>query len=240
MVKVKENLTGMVFGKLTVIESAPNHIRPNGEQRTAWKCHCECGNDVVVTSSELKRNRTKSCGCLRKGSKKRKNEFTGMSFGYLEVLKETNSKQGRRWWLCKCECGSLVEVRQDHLLDGHTASCGCINSMGEKEINEYLLKNKIEFVTQKAFEGLIGVGGGKLTYDFYLPNLNTLIEYQGKQHFEPVKHFGGKEKYNIQINHDFLKKEYAKINDIVLVCIPYWDYDKISIILEKICYQNIT
>lgn len=235
----KKNLIGLKFGKLTVIEDAPDHIRPSGERRSAWKCQCECGKNVVVTGTELQRGKTKSCGCMsteiRTKSKTKSNNLVGMLFGYLEVLSEIEQQSGRRRWLCRCECGSLIDVRQDHLLDGHTVSCGCINSKGEKIIDEYLSKNNIKFIRQKVFDDLTGVGGGKLSYDFYLPNVNILIEYQGKQHYEPVKQFGGEEKYNIQLAHDLLKKNYADVNGITLVCIPYWDYNKISIILNRIC-----
>lgn len=49
------------FGRLTVIERAPNH----GKQ-VAWRCRCECGGDVVVDGIRLTRGVTKSCGCLRR------------------------------------------------------------------------------------------------------------------------------------------------------------------------------
>lgn len=53
------DLTGQKFNKLTVIERVENR----GE-KVAWLCRCDCGNLTIATSSDLKRNNTKSCGCL--------------------------------------------------------------------------------------------------------------------------------------------------------------------------------
>jgi hypothetical protein len=41
-----------------------------------------------------------------------------------------------------------------------------------------------------------------LSYDFFLPDFNLLIEYQGRQHFIPVERFGGEETFKIQLEHD--------------------------------------
>ena len=53
------NLTGMRFGKLTVLHKVKNHGR-----RTAWLCACDCGNTAEVTTESLRRGNTRSCGCL--------------------------------------------------------------------------------------------------------------------------------------------------------------------------------
>ncbi|MCK2000072.1 hypothetical protein MZM54_01570 [[Brevibacterium] frigoritolerans] len=56
-----EDLTGKVFGKLTVKNEAPR----NGKKYIQWICKCECGEETVVSGSQLRDGRTKSCGCLR-------------------------------------------------------------------------------------------------------------------------------------------------------------------------------
>ena len=61
-----KDLTGMKFGRLTVVERVEDHIMPSGRHRTKWKCKCDCGNEVSVIDCNLTRkNGTKSCGCLR-------------------------------------------------------------------------------------------------------------------------------------------------------------------------------
>lgn len=58
------NITGKKYGKLTVIK----RVEKETELLTSfWLCKCDCGNEVVVSSSNLRNNHTRSCGCLKKG-----------------------------------------------------------------------------------------------------------------------------------------------------------------------------
>lgn len=60
-----QSMIGRVFGRLTVIEQAEDHIVPsNGERKRKYKCLCECGNYTTVFEGSLLRGITKSCGCL--------------------------------------------------------------------------------------------------------------------------------------------------------------------------------
>lgn len=61
-----QDLTGQKFGRLTVLERAPNYITPKGRQRSNWKCQCECGKIITVIGTHLRNGNTKSCGCLQK------------------------------------------------------------------------------------------------------------------------------------------------------------------------------
>lgn len=61
-----QDLTGQRFGRLTVLERAPNYITPKGTQRSNWKCQCDCGKIVTVIGTHLRNGNTKSCGCLQK------------------------------------------------------------------------------------------------------------------------------------------------------------------------------
>lgn len=65
MVKVKEDLTGRKFERLTVIKQVEDYIYPSsGRHEPRWLCKCDCGNDVVALGSRLKNGQCKSCGCL--------------------------------------------------------------------------------------------------------------------------------------------------------------------------------
>ena len=68
LVKVKEDLTGKKFGKLTVIKQVEDYITPQGIHIAQWLCNCECGNTAIVRGVSLtrKNNSTKSCGCIQK------------------------------------------------------------------------------------------------------------------------------------------------------------------------------
>lgn len=102
-------------------------------------------------------------------------------------------------------------------------------SRGESIIEALLTSFNCIFKKQKTFEGLIGVGGRRLSYDFYITHVNNnilkipiLIEYQGKQHYDFIPYFHRtKDVFEKQQLHDKLKKEWAIDNNILLIEIPY-------------------
>ena len=61
--KPKIDLSGQLFGKLTVLNFESMRKTPNGSRCSLWRCRCECGNETIVTLNNLRRGGTKSCGC---------------------------------------------------------------------------------------------------------------------------------------------------------------------------------
>lgn len=60
------DLTGMKFGKLTVLSRAKTKYSKAGNQSTMWNCLCDCGNSIVVSAGALTTlNHTRSCGCMK-------------------------------------------------------------------------------------------------------------------------------------------------------------------------------
>lgn len=91
--------------------------------------------------------------------------------------------------------------------EGHLNKKGCpfCNfSKGELLINKLLIKNNIKFIRQFKLPGY------KFRYDFYLPNYNLLIEFHGRQHYEPVRAFGGKNAFDMVRTRDAFKRSLAK------------------------------
>ncbi len=76
--------------------------------------------------------------------------------------------------------------------------------------------------------------GGQMSYDVFISGLNIAIEYQGKQHFEPVEFFGGLEAFNRTIVRDAIKSELSKQNNVKLIYINYWENISPDLILDKI------
>ena len=64
--KYFKDLTGLKFGRLTVLEQTESRIGKNRKTLTFWKCLCECGNIVEVYSGSLTSGLTTSCGCFQK------------------------------------------------------------------------------------------------------------------------------------------------------------------------------
>ena len=122
------DLTGKVFGRLTVIKRAANMIDPSKPSgRTAWECQCECGSQKNIHSSSLITGNTMSCGCYQKEqiSKSKTLNIMGQKFGKLTVLDRDVSKKNKVWWQCVCDCGKKISVIAGALSFGNTKSCGC-------------------------------------------------------------------------------------------------------------------
>lgn len=65
MIKTKKDLTGAVFGRLTVIKQAEDYISPQGKHYSRWRCKCECGKITEVITSDLNKGHVTSCGCAK-------------------------------------------------------------------------------------------------------------------------------------------------------------------------------
>ena len=135
------------------------------------------------------------------------------------------------------KCGHIVKTLPSSLLSGSDCPV-CSKSRLERLIEDYLYKNKIHYISQYRFDSLYGIGNGKLSYDFYLPYYNLLIEAQGIQHEQPIC-FGRFSEEQASINfkkqqeHDKRKREYAKTHNINLLEIWYYDIDNIETILTE-------
>lgn len=75
--------------------------------------------------------------------------------------------------------------------------------------------------------------GGQMSYDIFISGLNIAIEYQGKQHFEPIDYFGGEEAFKRVQLRDAEKRKLSSENGIKLVYINYWD----EVTPEFVCRQ---
>lgn len=107
------------------------------------------------------------------------------------------------------------------LPNNHLKGCGCPKcneSHGEKTVREYLETNNLNYISYYK----IILANNKVAYvDFYLPEYNTFIEYNGKQHYTPIKYFGGQIGYNKQVERDTLVRNYCLEHSITLIEIPY-------------------
>lgn len=109
--------------------------------------------------------------------------------------------------------------------------CTKVHSVGEKKIESYLNNHKIFFKQEYRFDDCRDKIA--LPFDFYLPDYNILIEYQGRQHYESINYFGGEEAFGKRMYHDNIKRDYCRNNNLTLLEIPYWDLNSIDIILDK-------
>lgn len=112
-----------------------------------------------------------------------------------------------------------------------------IESKGEKEVEKILKKFKVKYNKQHTFEDC--KYKKYLPFDFYLPDFNIIIEYDGEYHFEMIEHFGGFNKFIDTKIRDTIKNIYCKNNNIKLIRIPYWNFNNIDKILSKELKVNV-
>lgn len=205
--------------------------------KTKLDCDCLiCGCNWKASPDTLLNGN----GCPKCGLKQRIKAQTRTQQEFIKLVKTMhpdieivgNYTGARYRVLCKCKkCNYEWTPYADSLIRGH-GCCRCnVKNIFEKSTETFLIKHKISFVCQKKFDNLYGVGGRQLSYDYYLPIKNVLIEMQGQQHEQPVEYFGGEERFKIQQEHDKRKREYAKEHGIELLEINYNDRNKVDDIL---------
>ena len=229
------DLTGKVFGNLTVIERDWKYQEKNNYKKPYWKCQCFCGKIVSVLGKSLREGKTISCGCMAKQRAKLINfkDITGQHFGKLTALEYIGNSQ----WKCRCECGSECNVNTSHLKSGHTSSCGCIYSKGELIISQWLNNHSIKYKKQYTNKKLINTKGNILKIDFAILDDQNLplgfIEYNGRQHYNTNDAW-----YKPEVEEGLkIKEQYAIKNNIPFTIISY--KENITDKLEKFIIENI-
>lgn len=199
-----------------------------------------CGQVFRTNIQSVARGDTRSCGCqagktYRENGRARMTNLTGRRFSKLTVIGESPFRNGgnRILWECQCDCGKISYVRTSDLLKGEVISCGCSKiSRGEFKIINALKDLGITFEREKVFDDCINPETNvKLRFDFYLPDYNCCIEYDGEQHFK-----SGTGKYNWNTSEhlrrnqqrDKVKNIYCKEHKIPLIRIPYTDFKKMD------------
>lgn len=222
------NLKGQRFGRLFVLDYE-NEEKSN----SFFICQCDCGKLTVVSRFDLLSGKVKSCGCLEKENLKRISKQTrgntqpGVRYGSLEVIRDSGKRmKGRQIiWECFChECGKIYCFSTTDLYLGRKTHCGCkteTKSLGERTIEALLEANGINYVFQYAPDWSINPETKRsLLYDFFLPDYNCIIEYDGEQHFSPIKHFGGEDTLEKTQKRDNLKNYLCFEHGLSMIRIP--------------------
>jgi len=116
------------------------------------------------------------------------------------------------------------------------------SSRAEIMIEEILNEYNVNFQEEYIFPELRADNGKPLRFDFVIfdddGNIDYIIEYQGRQHYEPVSKFGGKRGLYQQQYNDNKKRRFCALNNITLIEIPYTEENLISYdyILERAGY----
>lgn len=178
-----------------------------------------------------------------------KNSYIGCFFGdWLAVAVAHSDKYGHTFYRYLNSKGDTIVARYDRMTDKYGFPEGKHNpynvpainsnaepakekegSLGEQAVKKYLIEKGIAYEQEYVFPDLMG-DKSCLRFDFKIEHNKqiVLIEFQGKQHYEPVEFFGGKEQFALQQRYDEYKRAYCRLHGYRLIEIPYTDIDKID------------
>jgi very-short-patch-repair endonuclease len=130
-----------------------------------------------------------------------------------------------------CNTHGIFEQTIYHHLKGQGCKLCKSNSIGEEYIKLHLEEMEIKYIQQHGFDTCRYIN--KLSFDFYLPEYNICIEFDGIQHFKEVKQFGGKKEFNNTLKRDECKNKWCLENNVKLIRIKYDQISEINKILKS-------
>lgn len=156
-----------------------------------------------------------------------------MGDGDYEVLSDY-VKDDEKILIKHISCGHEYKVKPTKFIEGRRCP-KCKKSKGEVAISKLLDRNNIKYIEQYRFKDCRN--RFPLPFDFAILDENDsvihLIEFQGIQHYQPVRFLGGEERFNYTKNNDLIKFNYCKDNNIPLLTISYRDFNKIEDIIKE-------
>lgn len=215
---------------------------------SSFICDCDCGQkDVEMQAYGIKNWKTSQCGkCLEAPNKKYGDpKYIGKLYWNNLLTLSSYSSNGKTYFVCACmNCGNVgVSLPAVGVLSGNNKQCGCMLQYGEVVIDKVLNESRVRYRRQANFPDLLGVGGGRLRFDFMLYDLQDkpviAVEYDGKQHAIP-KSFQSNEgveevlkRFEIINKHDKIKDDYCKQHNIEMFrlsgTVSISDVDKIIV-----------
>lgn len=191
---------------------------------------CPLHGEFKILPQHHLRGNIKSGGCRKCGLSiiNDNNRFTQENF--IDKVKnikgvtfdKTIYKNRRSGIIVTCKIHGDYNTTAEITLKGHGCP-KCKFSFGENLVEVILKNNNLKYEQQKVFKGL--VYKKSLRFDFYLPDYNACIEFDGEQHYKPIDYWGGEKGFkDLQIK-DALKVAYCQVNNISLLRIRFDESD---------------
>ena len=225
-------IIGETRNRLTICDRGPTP----SSKKTQVICQCSCGQYTMINLQDFLSGKVKSCGCYSSEKKIERCKKTAVDFTqsdrninpfYKYISPTSQRKHSQIVWEIECrKCkkhyfeapNELISEKRTH--GSNPCECYRKYSIGVQKIKYVLEENNIEYHMEKTFDTCVSPKGNLLSFDFYLPNFNILIEYDGEQHFKTA--FGQQEeKLILQQLYDNIKTEWCSKNNIKLIRIPY-------------------
>lgn len=133
---ISPDLTGQVFGELTVLRRAEN---PKN-RGTVWVCKCSCGAEYEAQGTLLTNGRRTRCPSNVHQKNYAYSDITGQQFEMLTALFPIRNRKDSRSviWHCRCDCGNEVDVPYNNLVYCNMKSCGCRKKAHDKKLGSFL------------------------------------------------------------------------------------------------------
>lgn len=160
----------------------------------------KCGGNIKITQDVMMKNLTERCSKL---------EYNILSIEFTNNKSKIYlfcEKHDNKWWT---NYNAFTSQEQACIF------CSRKDSKGSRYIQNILEENYILFEKEKKYDKCRNKY--KLPFDFFLPEYNILIEYDGEQHYKPISFFGGEEAFTKQKENDNLKNSFCEQNNIKLL-----------------------
>lgn len=160
-------------------------------------------------------------------SKDNESFLSSLDLNEFEPLEEYNGAHNKIK-IRHRKCGFIFSITPANLNHGQGCPrCNRYNSKGSKKIKEYLDNHNIIYEVEKKFDW-----AGRYRYDFYIPQDNLLIEFNGEQHYRPIEFFLRSRSFEEQQESDRFKEAAAKEHGYNFLVIRYDEVDSINTILD--------
>jgi very-short-patch-repair endonuclease len=200
----------------------------NNKTNLTWKCNkCKHIWETNFKAVKIQNNWCPNCAGRPKRSISDAKKLAKERGGKCLSTEYINNKTNLLW---KCgKCNYIWKARFDRVKNG-TWCPKCKISRGERAISSFLNKRKIDHIVQYYTKDL-----GKRRYDFFLPNHNLIIEFDGIQHFKVYKLYAPTQEIVEKIQqHDLIKTKYCLTNNIRLLRISYDNLNYVNDILPRV------
>lgn len=195
---------------------------------------CNFEYDVVASKFLFDDRCPNCCSTKKKTAREVRNKIVELGNNEYELLGEyKNSVTPIK--LKHIACSHIFKMTYGNFVSQGQRCPKCKSSKGERLVSNFLNRQNLRYEEQYKFKECINIR--PLPFDFAVlgknENVIALMEFDGRQHFEPVDFFGGEEGLSRIKLHDRIKNNFCEDNNIPLLRIPYWEQGNIEAIISN-------
>ena len=185
--------------------------------------HKKCGHIWTTTPSRFTNNKSRCPICFgtpQKTTEQFKKEVYDLVGNEYTVLGEYETAH-KDITMIHNKCGYKWEITPNQFINKGSRCPQCNESKGEEAVRRYLESINQSYEIQHIFTDLRTAKTGAPKFDFYLKEMNAIIEFDGIQHFRPVERFNGKKGFQSTHRCDLIKTAYCEKKNILLLRIRF-------------------